>query len=60
METNKKLKRSLRRYAYWDFLFSKQKTDDSKKTNFKESNSSCQVACSPGDPCGPPESCSMD
>ena len=60
MGTDKKLKRSLGRYAYWNFLFGKQKTDDLKRTKFKELNSSCQVACSPGDPCGPPESCSMD
>lgn len=54
MEKHGELKKSLARYAYWNFLFGQKKTDSPKGVQFKNA-SNCQAACSPGDPCGPPQ-----
>lgn len=54
MADRRKLKKSLMRYAYWNFLFGRKKTNSPKGVQFK-SVSACQVACAPGDPCSAPE-----
>lgn len=59
MKASKKLKKSLGRYAYWNFLFGKKKTMAPKEIGF-EMASNCQAACAPGDPCSAAPTCSMD
>lgn len=54
MEKQSKLKSSLARYAYWNFLFGREKTINPKGIQFKNAGN-CQVACAPGDPCSAPQ-----
>jgi len=55
MENRNELKKSLSRYAYWNFLFGQKRPTDSLKGIQFKSAGNCQAACAPGDPCSAPQ-----
>jgi len=52
MIAREKLKKSLRRYAYWNFLLKPKRAIELKRLGFKETTR-CQIYCGDtGGPCG--------